>query len=61
MATLVKNLCLSLTVTQLFPQQQFLHFSKLKGFVDDNFEFDENGGKFSAKVENIVEKGEIAC
>ena len=34
--------------------------SKLKEFADDNFKFDENGGKFSEKVENIAGKGEIA-
>ena len=30
-------------------------------FADDNFEFDENGGKFSKRVENSVGKGEITC
>ena len=30
-------------------------------FADDNFKFDENGGKFSEKVENTMwGKGEIA-
>ena len=29
------------------PKQQILDSSKLKEFADDNFEFDENGGKFS--------------
>ena len=29
-------------------------------FADDNFEFDENGRKFSKRVENTVGKGEIA-
>ena len=28
--------------------------------ADDNFNFDENGKKFSRKVENAVRKGEIA-
>ena len=28
---------------------------------DDNFKFDENGGKFSKRVENTVNKGETAC
>ena len=32
----------------------------MKEFADDNFEFDENGGKFSKRVENTVRKGEIA-
>ena len=31
-----------------------------KGFSDNNFKFDENGGKFSKSVENTVGKGEIA-
>ena len=34
--------------------------SKLKEFADDNSQFDENGRKFSKRVENIVLKGEIA-
>ena len=34
--------------------------SKLKEFADDNFKFDENGRKFSERVENTVGKGEIA-
>ena len=29
-------------------------------FADDNFEFDENGRKFTKQVENTVRKGEIA-
>ena len=33
--------------------------SKLKGFADDNFRFDENGRKFSKFLEDTVEKGEI--
>ena len=32
----------------------------MKDFEDDNFKFDENGGKFSKSVENSVGKGEIA-
>ena len=30
-------------------------------FADDNFNFDENGRKFSKLVENTDGKGEIAC
>ena len=37
-----------------------LDSSKLKEFVDANFEFDENGSKLSKWVKNIVGKGEIA-
>ena len=43
-----------------FPKQQILDSSKLKGFADYNFRFDENGRKFSKRVENAVGKGEIA-
>ena len=43
-----------------FPNDKFLDSSKLKEFADDNFNFDENGWKFSKKVENTVVKGEIA-
>ena len=32
----------------------------LKKFADDNLKFDENGGKYSKRVENTVRKGEIA-
>ena len=32
-----------------------------RDFADDNFKFDENGKKFSKRVENTVGKGEIAC
>ena len=41
-----------------FPQQQILDSSKLKEFVEDIFNFDENGRKFSKWVENTVGKGE---
>ena len=34
--------------------------SKLKEFADGNFEIDENLVKFSKRVENAVEYGEIA-
>ena len=34
--------------------------SKFKVFAADNFTFDENGKKFSKRVENTVGKGEIA-
>ena len=39
-----------------FPNDKF----SLKEFLDDNFEFNENGRKFSKRVENSVGKGEIA-
>ena len=44
----------------ILPQTTILNSTKLKGFEDDNFKFDEYGGKFSTKVENTVGKGEIA-
>ena len=43
-----------------FPRRQILDSFKLKEFADDNFKFDENGRKFSRRVENTVGKGEIA-
>ena len=43
-----------------FPNDKFLDSSKLKESADDNFKFDENGSKFSKRVENNVGKGEIA-
>ena len=42
-------------------RRQILDSSKLKEFADDNFKFEENGGKLSKRVENTVGKGEIAC
>ena len=41
-------------------QMTNLDSSKLKGFADKNFQFDENGRKLSKQVENTVGKGEIA-
>ena len=43
-----------------FPRQHILDSSKLLEFVDNNFKFDKNGRKFSCRIENTVEKGEIA-
>ena len=43
-----------------FADNKFLDSSKLKEFPDDNFDFNENGRKFSKSVENNVRKGEIA-
>ena len=37
-----------------------LDSSELKEFVDENFQFDDNGRKFFKWVENTVGKGEIA-
>ena len=33
-----------------FFKRQILDFSKLKEFADDNFKFNENGGKFYKRV-----------
>ena len=38
----------------------FRHFQIEKKIAADNFRFDENGTKYSKRVENTVEKGEIA-
>ena len=37
-----------------------LDSSKLKKFADNNFQFDEGGGKFLKTVKNTAGKGEIA-
>ena len=42
-----------------FPKRQILDSLKLKELAD-NFKSDENGGKFSERLENAVGKGEIA-
>ena len=46
---------------QPFLKQQILDSSKHKEFADDNFKFDGNGRKLSIRVDNTVDKGEIAC
>ena len=46
--------------SQPFPKRHLLDSSKLKKFADNNFTLDENGRKFSERVENTVAKGEIA-
>ena len=43
-----------------FPKRQILDSSKLKEIAAEHFQFDENGRKFSKRVENTVGKGEIA-
>ena len=42
-----------------FPNHNILVWSKLKEFADDNFEFGENGKKFSKPGEKTVGKGVI--
>ena len=46
-----------------FPKQHILDFTKPKEFPDNNLKFDENGRKFSKRVdlENTLGKREIAC
>ena len=44
---------------ETFPKRQILDSSKLKEFADDICKFDENGSKFSKRIENTVGKGEI--
>ena len=46
----------NLRLVEPFPKQQILDSSKLKEVADDNFKLDENGRKFSKKVENTVGK-----
>ena len=43
-----------------FSKRQILDSSNFKEFADDNFKFDETGRKFSERIENTVEMGEIA-
>ena len=52
----------SLNVTKPFPKRQILDLSKPKEFSDNNFKFDENGQRFSKRLEKEkkVGKGEIA-
>ena len=40
------------TIYQSLSKQQILDSSKLKEFTDNNSKFDENGRKFSKRVEN---------
>ena len=42
------------------PNDKILDSSKRREVTDDNFRVDENGRKFSKRVENTVGKGEIA-
>ena len=51
---------LRLSGKEPFPKRQILDSSKLREFADDMFEFNQNGRKFSKRVENTVGKGEIA-
>ena len=53
-----KKICL---VCLVFTKLQNLDSSKLKEFADNIFRFNENCRTFSKKVENTLEKGEIAC
>ena len=46
--------------SQPFPKRRILDPSKLKGFADDNFRFDENGRKLSKWLKNTAGKGEIS-
>ena len=48
-----KDVHVSLT---FFQTKNFRRFDT----ADDNFEFDENGGKFSKRIENALGKEEIA-
>ena len=45
---------------QPITKRQILDFSKLKEFAEDNLKINEDGRKFSKRVENTVGKGEIA-
>ena len=49
-----------LSMINHFQNNKFLDSSKLKEFADDNFKFNESGGKFFKWVENTVGIEEIA-
>ena len=57
---MVKFKILSLGKELTFSQMTNLDSFNLKEFLEDNFEFDENGRKFSKRVEITVGKGEIS-
>ena len=42
-----------------YPKGQILESSKLKELADDNLRFDENGNKFSKKVETLWVKDDL--
>ena len=42
------------------PKRQVLDSSKFTQFADEKYKFDENGRKFSKRVENTLGKGEMA-
>ena len=54
---LLKSVCVIINTR---PNDKILDSSNPKEIADDNFKFDENGGKFAERVENAVGKGEIA-
>ena len=51
---------LILRLINSLPNDKFLDSSKLKEFADNNLKFDENGRRFTKRVENTVGKGEVA-
>ena len=51
---------MALFVNNPFPKHPILDSSKLIEFAEDDFNFDENGRKYSEWVEKTVGKGEIA-
>ena len=56
----IKSICSCKFFFNLFPNDKFLDSFKLKEFAEDNFDLDENGRKFSERLENAVVKEEIA-
>ena len=38
-----------------------LSITTIEELADNNYEFDENGRKFSKWVENTMRQGEVAC
>ena len=56
----IANFICMKNITGLTLSQTNFRLSRLEQFADNNFSIDENGRKFSKRVENTVGKGEIA-
>ena len=54
-----ENVYFELTLSQT-TNLKLLQTLSHEEFADDNFEFDENGGNVSERIENTAGKGEIA-
>ena len=55
--SVINSFNIQFSLINSLPNDKFLDWSKLKGFAEDDFKFDENGRKFFKRVENNVGKG----